>query len=72
VRIEKKETIRQNCSKAAVNSEAEEGLFFPIPVLYHFNYMQVLRADSTIRNKQGSKQSPVITPATVVSQDLSE
>jgi hypothetical protein len=33
------------------------GLFFPNPLVYHFNYMQVLRVSSTMRNKQDNKQS---------------
>jgi hypothetical protein len=46
VRIKKKMTIRQHCSMTPVNSETE-GSF---NVLYHFNYMQILRVSSTIRN----------------------
>ena len=53
-------------------SEAEAGLFFLNPLLYHFNYMQVIRISSTIRNKEVNKKSLVITPVIVVSNGLSE
>ena len=49
VRIQKRKD-RQHCSMTPVNSETEGRLMFPNLLLYHFNYMQVLRASSTIRN----------------------
>jgi hypothetical protein len=52
VRIEKKKkTVRQHCSMTPVNSETEGKFNFPNLLLYHFNYMQILRANSTIRNQ---------------------
>jgi hypothetical protein len=37
------------------NSEDEAGLVLHKLLLYHFNYMQVLSASSTMRNKQDNK-----------------
>jgi hypothetical protein len=54
------------------SSETKAGLLFTNLLLYYFNYMPVLRASSTIRNQQSSKQSPIITPETVISKGLSE
>lgn len=54
------------------SSEPEAGLIFPNLLLYHFNDMQVLRAGSTMSNKQGSRQGPAMTPVAVVSVGLSE
>lgn len=58
----------QHYSMTPGSPEAEAGLYFPNLLLYHFNYMQVLRASSIMRNKQGNKQSPLITPVTVISR----
>jgi hypothetical protein len=54
VRLKKKKD-RQHCSVTPASSEAEAGLFFPNPLLYNFNYMQVLRVSSSMRNKQDNK-----------------
>jgi hypothetical protein len=64
------------------SSEAEAYLIFPNPLLYHFNYMQVLMASGTMKNKQDNKhrlsrnnqdnkQSPMITHVATVSKGLS-
>ena len=38
----------------SASSEAEAGLFFPNLLLYHFNYMQVIRSSSIMNtNRQG-------------------
>ena len=42
--VKRKETIRQHCSLTPASSEAEAGLFFTNLLLYHFNYMQVIRS----------------------------
>ena len=36
-------TIRQHYNMPAANSNAEESLYFPSLLLYHFNDMQVIR-----------------------------
>ena len=56
--LNEKKTIRQHCSLAPASSEAEAGLFFPYLLLCHFNYMQVIRASSTIdTNSQGASKA---------------
>ena len=42
--LKRKKIIRQHCSMTPASSEAEVGLFFPNLLLYHFNYMQVIRS----------------------------
>jgi hypothetical protein len=53
------------------NSEAEAGLLFPNPLLYHFNYMHIIRSISAIHQIVKQQASSVITPMITVSKDLS-
>jgi hypothetical protein len=59
VRIKKeKKTIRQHCGMASASPEAETGLFFSNSLLYHSNYMQAIRANSTINtDSQGTSKA---------------
>jgi hypothetical protein len=43
IRIENKKTIRQHYNMSPVSAEAEAGLFFSCPLLYHSKYMQRIK-----------------------------